>query len=247
MVWLGLPISCPSLEIIMANQAQATSSFFDFIANGVGYFYPRFVNVNKGGRKTSFWAARISVLKGPKGNPSFETIDAKVTDQADLIKLIQDLMPHAKAKRNVLVGFSIGDLWANPYPRKIIDEHGNDTGETEPAAIIKARLIKIDWAKVDGEMVYRRPRPEQANEQQQSQGDPQTATPAAKVNQPPQPAAQQPSSQPAKPPTQGKGDQPSQSGKPEPQPAEPPAQDESAPVSDQEDYVGTACEDDIPY
>ena len=64
-------------------------------------------------------------------------------------------MPHLALKRKVLVGFKIGDLYAETYTY----ERGAKQGQT--GVSLKARLLRIDWMRVDGQSVYPAPPKEQ--------------------------------------------------------------------------------------
>ncbi|WP_436194536.1 DUF3577 domain-containing protein [Pseudorhodoferax sp. LjRoot39] len=60
--------------------------------------------------------------------------------------------------------FRATDLYVHTYERR--KRHGRDgqrSDETEMASLIKARLLLITSAKVDGELVYKREEPEDGN------------------------------------------------------------------------------------
>jgi aminopeptidase N len=57
-------------------------------------------------------------------------------------------MPEIEANKAVLVGFKLGDLYADTFTYT----HGEKAGQ--PGVSLKARLLQIRWAKVDGETVY---------------------------------------------------------------------------------------------
>jgi hypothetical protein len=62
-------------------------------------------------------------------------------------------MAPIEAERKVLVGFKIGDLYVDTF----VYLQGERAGET--GVSLKARLLRVLWAKVDGESVYRAPSP----------------------------------------------------------------------------------------
>ena len=63
--------------------------------------------------------------------------------------VLRRLMPDIEAERRVLVGFKLSDLYAETF----IYHSGERAGQT--GVSLKSRLLRIDWAKVDGETVYR--------------------------------------------------------------------------------------------
>jgi hypothetical protein len=67
--------------------------------------------------------------------------------------LRERLMAPIEAERKVLVGFKIGDLYVDTF----VYLQGERAGET--GVSLKARLLRVLWAKVDGESVYRAPAP----------------------------------------------------------------------------------------
>ncbi|MCP4408374.1 MAG: DUF3577 domain-containing protein, partial [Gammaproteobacteria bacterium] len=69
-------------------------------------------------------------------------------------RLIRAAMKHVEAKRKVLVGFNLGDLYVDPFTYKS-GKHAGEQGYS-----LKARLLRVDWVKVDGKNVYTAPKPE---------------------------------------------------------------------------------------
>jgi hypothetical protein len=63
-------------------------------------------------------------------------------------KLVQQLKPAVEGKLKVLIGFTLSDLFAEAYTYK----SGDRAGET--GVSLKARLLRIGWAKVDGQPFY---------------------------------------------------------------------------------------------
>jgi hypothetical protein len=60
---------------------------------------------------------------------------------------VRQLMPAIERERKVLVGFKLGDV----YPDTFTYQRGEKQGQT--GVSLKARLLRITWAKVDGEPV----------------------------------------------------------------------------------------------
>jgi hypothetical protein len=58
-------------------------------------------------------------------------------------------MPAIAAEKRVLVGFKLGDLYAEPFEY----QRGEKQGQT--GVRLKARLLSVHWAKIDGEYAVR--------------------------------------------------------------------------------------------
>jgi len=173
-------------------QTQATQpKQFDLHTRGYGYLNRvRWVDVQQGNRKAKFLSCGIRAMSGSSDALNWTPFDVKVVGQ-DMIDLIDSLLPHVEAERKVSMSFTIGDIYPHLYQRLVMDKKTRcKTGEMEWACLIKGRLIGVDLVKVDGQVVYRRPRSNKADEQQ-VQGDPQSAAQAVPVTSQP---AQQPMS-----------------------------------------------------
>ena len=60
---------------------------------------------------------------------------------------VRELKPAVEGESKVLIGFTLSDLRADAFTFKQGDKAG------QPGVNLKARLIKIGWAKVDGQKV----------------------------------------------------------------------------------------------
>ena len=58
--------------------------------------------------------------------------------------IVKRLKPDVDARKAVIVGFKLGDI----YPEKFVYENGDRKGEV--GMVIKGRLLKVRFAKVDG-------------------------------------------------------------------------------------------------
>jgi hypothetical protein len=239
---LGVPVSLSIFlikEIIMAyTQAQTRQfqapqgqkEFFDLHTCGIGYLNrTRWVTPHSGARKFKpFLCCTLNALRGAKDDVQYTPFDVKVVND-EVKELIESLMPEVQARRKVLVAFKIGDVYPDPYERKVRDDKGRETEEMELAAQIKGRLISVNSVTVDGQRVYTRPprsddtAQEGQEGQQQANGDPQAAQTAAQGN--PKPVAQ-----PKYPPAAAR-----------------PVVRQAAPASSQAGDAGTACEEDIGF
>ncbi|WP_436194227.1 DUF3577 domain-containing protein [Pseudorhodoferax sp. LjRoot39] len=151
----------------MANQAQAQaqtqSEYFNLHVSGVGYLSRvRWVgnNSRSGGRRSEpFLSCAINALRGSSDDPQYTYFDLKVNG-SDAIEIIRNLEKAANEGRKVIVSFKAGDIYVHQYDRQVRDAQGGQSNKTEKAALVKGRLILINTAKVDGELVYRREREE---------------------------------------------------------------------------------------
>ena len=134
----------------MSDQAQAQSqsqtqpAFFDLHVEGVGYLNRvRIVRPKKG---QEFLACTISAMRGAAKQVEYTKFDCRVSGtQAKYI--VQFLEPWVVAKKSVIVGFKLGDV----YPEVFTYEKGERKGQQ--GVNIKGRLLKVKFAKVDGQAV----------------------------------------------------------------------------------------------
>ncbi|WP_321943691.1 DUF3577 domain-containing protein [Paraburkholderia tropica] len=134
----------------MTSQAN-DSGFFNLHTSGLGYLSRvREVTPQSRGRKADpFLACSIAALHGNANEPGYTYFDVRVVGE-EAIALIEDLADAANdPDRKVLIVFNVGDIYADPF----LYEKGQRKGQ--PGASIKGRLLKIRWAKVDGEVVFR--------------------------------------------------------------------------------------------
>ena len=132
-------------------QAQASAdtsvdakAFFDLHVNGVGYLNRiREVKPRKG---QPFLACSISAMRGDPNDVEYTKFDLRVTG-AEAKRIVAMLKPEVDVKKPVVIGFRIGDI----YPELFTYERGERAGQQ--AVAIKGRLLKIGFAKVDGQPV----------------------------------------------------------------------------------------------
>ena len=63
-------------------------------------------------------------------------------------ELVRQLKPAVEGNQKVLIGFTLSDLYAESFTFK----NGDKAGET--GISLKARLLRLAWAKVDGQPFY---------------------------------------------------------------------------------------------
>ncbi|MET3448280.1 DUF3577 domain-containing protein [Ralstonia sp. 1138] len=156
-----------------AANTQETK-YFDLHTTGIGYLNRvRMVQPTKG---PAYRACSISALRGNANGVEYTPFDLSVTGSAAK-EVIADLEQDANARdAKVLVSFRIGDA----MPVAFTYSQGERTGQT--GVSIRGRLIKVLWAKVNGELVYEAPKAELAQEASEPRHDeaaPAEAAPAA--------------------------------------------------------------------
>ncbi|MGE4057040.1 MAG: DUF3577 domain-containing protein [Vicinamibacterales bacterium] len=121
------------------------SKYFDLTVEGVGYLNRvREVRPRDG---DPFLVCTISALRGAQGNVQYTTFDCRVTgkEARERVRLLQ---PFVNAERTVLLGFRVGDI----FPETFTFEKGERQGQQ--GLTIRARLLKVKFAKVDGQSLY---------------------------------------------------------------------------------------------
>lgn len=120
------------------------SSYFDLFTTGIGYLNRVAEVVPEDG--LPFLVVKIAALRGTTTNLRKTFFDAKVSgNQAhEWVRLLADDVAQG---RNVLIRFRLSDLDSVLYTGK------NGTQEGQTRVSLRARLIGIDWARVDGKVV----------------------------------------------------------------------------------------------
>ena len=118
--------------------------YFDLHTTGIGYLNRvRQVTPEEG---TPFLAVTIAAIHGSATNVQHTYFECGVYgEQAQ--NTVRELQSAVADESKVLIGFTLSDLRADAFTFKQGDKAG-DTGVN-----LKARLIKIAWAKVDGQKV----------------------------------------------------------------------------------------------
>lgn len=124
------------------NTTDQETKYFDLHATGIGYLNRvREVPVK---RSQPFLAVDISALHGDSEDIQYTRFDCRVSG-SDAKTIIEQLMPVINDDNNkVLVGFKLGDLYVDTFTYK----SGDKAGQT--GVSLKARLLRIDWVKVNG-------------------------------------------------------------------------------------------------
>ena len=121
-----------------------SSSYFDLFTTGIGYLNRIAEVMPEEGMP--FLAVKIAALRGSTTNVRKTFFDATVSgNQAH--QCVRLLVDEVNAGRNVLIRFRLSDL--NPVIYRVEDE----SQEEQSRISLRARLIGVDWARVDGQVV----------------------------------------------------------------------------------------------
>ncbi|WP_413730166.1 STY4534 family ICE replication protein [Sodalis sp. RH22] len=121
-------------------------SFFDLHITGLGYLNRvREVKPKKG---DTFLACDIAALNGPSDDVSYVRFDTRVSG-SEAQHLVRRCIDAVEAEKKVMIGFRLGDLWTDTFTYS----KGKRAGEQ--GVSLKARLLFINWIKVDGKQVYK--------------------------------------------------------------------------------------------
>lgn len=118
-----------------------TTNYFNLHTSGVGYLSRiREVKPKKG---AAFIACKVTALCGDSEAVEYRPFDCRVSG-AEAEKLVRRCMEAVDSKKKVLIAFNIGDIYPDLYTK----------ADGTPAVMMKGRLLRIDWIKVDGQTVY---------------------------------------------------------------------------------------------
>ena len=127
------------------NNSSQDDTYFDLHVTGLGYFNRvREVPVKRG---SNFFAVDISALHGNSNDVQYTRFDCRVSGKEAEAILTQIKPMIDNDKNKVLVGFKLGDL----YPDIFVYKKGKKEGQT--GVSLKARLLRIEWVKVNGKMI----------------------------------------------------------------------------------------------
>jgi predicted Zn-dependent protease len=127
-----------------SSQALNASSYFNLHVEGVGYLNRvRTIKPKKG---QEFLACTVAALRGSDSDVSYTKFDCRVSG-ADAQEVVKRLEADVTAEKAVIIGFRIADI----YPEMFTFEQGDRKGQ--PGVAIKGRLLRIKFAKVNGESI----------------------------------------------------------------------------------------------
>lgn len=118
--------------------------YFDLHTTGVGYLNRvRELNPENG---SSFLTATIAAMHGKSTDVNRTYFDCVVYGK-QAQQSVRELRAAVEANQKVLIGFTLSNLSAETFTF----QQGEKAGQT--GINLKARLIRVAWAKVDGEKV----------------------------------------------------------------------------------------------
>ena len=127
-----------------SSQASSQPSYFNLHVEGVGYLNRvRTVKPKKG---QEFLACTVAALRGSDSDVCYTKFDCRVSG-ADAQAIVKRLENDVAADKAVIIGFRIADI----YPEMFTFEKGVRKGQ--PGVSIKGRLLRIKFAKVNGEPI----------------------------------------------------------------------------------------------
>jgi len=122
-----------------------TKQYFDLHTTGIGYLNRlREVTPKEG---SPFLSVTLAALRGSVDNAQYTHFECRVSGK-QAQEIVRQLKPAVEGNLKVLIGFTLSDLYAEVFTFKSGDKAG-DTGIS-----LKARLLRIAWAKVDGQPFY---------------------------------------------------------------------------------------------
>ena len=122
-----------------------TKQYFDLHTTGIGYLNRiREVTPKEG---SPFLSVTIAALRGSVDNAQYTHFECRVSGKKAQ-ELVRQLKPAVEGNLKVLIGFTLSDLYAEAFTFK----NGDKAGET--GVSLKARLLRLAWAKVDGQPFY---------------------------------------------------------------------------------------------
>ena len=127
--------------------SKSETKYFDLYTTGIGYLSRvREITNTKG---NPFLSITLAALRGNADDAQYTHLDCVVSGQ-QAKDLVRQLQPAVDGDCKVLVGFLLNDLYGQPF----VFQNGDKAGEA--GVNLKARLLRIEWAKVDGKSVYTR-------------------------------------------------------------------------------------------
>jgi predicted Zn-dependent protease len=122
-----------------------TKQYFDLHTQGIGYLNRvREVTPKEG---SPFLSVTIAALRGSVDDAQYTHFECRVSGK-QAQQVVRQLKPAVEGRQKVLIGFTLSDLYAESFTFK----SGDKTGET--GISLKARLLRLAWAKVDGQPFY---------------------------------------------------------------------------------------------
>jgi hypothetical protein len=124
--------------------SNENSKYFDLHTTGIGYLNRvREVTPKEG---SPFLAVTIAAIHGSVANVQHTYFECGVYGE-EAQRIVRELKAAVEDESKVLIGFTLSNLKADGF----IFQQGDKAGQ--PGVNLKARLIKVAWAKVNGQRI----------------------------------------------------------------------------------------------
>lgn len=124
--------------------SETEIKYFDLFTTGLAYVNRVEDVVPEEGEP--FLAITLAALRGSADNVQYTRFDARVAG-VQAVSAIERVKAAVQNDRKVLIGFTLSGL----YPQTFSFKRGERAGGAGVA--LKARLIKVSWARIDGTVV----------------------------------------------------------------------------------------------
>jgi hypothetical protein len=141
---LGLGAELDHILFVGGGTMALANEIRDWFPNQAIADRVREVTPKKG---TPFLSVTIAALRGSVDKVRYSYFECSVAGK-QAQEVVRELQAAVNKEQKVLVGFTLSDLYAEAFTYK----HGERAGQT--GASLKARLLRVTWAKVDGDPVY---------------------------------------------------------------------------------------------
>ena len=124
--------------------SNENTKYFDLHTTGIGYLNRvREVTPKEG---SPFLAVTLAAIHGSVANVQHTYFECGVYGN-ETKRIVRELKAAVEDESKVLIGFTLSNLKADAF----LFQQGDNAGQ--PGVNLKARLIKIAWAKVNGQSV----------------------------------------------------------------------------------------------
>ena len=123
-----------------------TKQYFDLHTTGIGYLSRIHEVIPKEGNP--FLSVTIAALRGSVDKVQYTHFDCRVSGR-QAQEVVRQAQPAVEGKLKVLIGFTLSDLYGETFTFK----NGDKAGEI--GISLKARLLRVSWAKVNGQPFYK--------------------------------------------------------------------------------------------
>jgi hypothetical protein len=124
--------------------SDESAKYFDLHTTGIGYLNRiREVTPKEG---SPFLAVTLAAIHGSVANVQHTYFECGVYGK-ETKRIVRELKAAVEDESKVLIGFTLSNLKADAF----LFQQGDKAGQ--PGVNLKARLIKVAWAKVNGQSI----------------------------------------------------------------------------------------------